>query len=131
LISARKPKTKLLPKFYILPFFLIIGYILFLLGKTVWQNYQVNKSIRNLQNEINQLAEDNKNLQNQIQYYQSTTYKEEQARLKLGYQKPGEKVFVVVSAQSQPVSEKNNQNFQKNPEDLRPNYLKWWEYLFK
>lgn len=131
MISARKPKTKLLPKFYILPFFLIIGYILFLLGKTVWQNYQVNKSIRNLQNEINQLAEDNKNLQNQIQYYQSTTYKEEQARLKLGYQKPGEKVFVVVSAQSQPVSEKNNQNFQKNPEDLRPNYLKWWEYLFK
>jgi cell division protein FtsB len=133
LASIRNPKTKLTNKFYILPFFLIIAYILFLLGRTVWQNYKVNKEISTSQTNLENLKIQNKTLQNQIEYYQSASYREEQARSELGYQKPGEKVFVIPSGQNLSDNKNNNSVSQNNNsnQDLSPNYQKWWQFLFK
>ena len=127
--KERKPKTRPLERFKILPFFLILIYILFLLGRTVWQNYGINQGIINLEKEISQLREENKKLENLSEYYQSATYKEQEARLKLGYQKSGEKVFIVPEAKDTPekqIQEKNN-----NESAHESNYQKWWNLFFK
>ncbi len=132
--QKRKPKTDFLGKLKILPFFLIIIYILFLLGKTVWQNYGINQEIAKSAEETKQLQEENKRLENLIEYYQSTSYKEQEARLKLGYQKEGEKVFVVPKSQEeeeQEEKEKAENTKKKNSLVSKPNYSKWWEFFFK
>lgn len=120
-----------LRKFRILPFFLIIIYILFILGKTIWQNYGINQEINNLEQDISQLREENKNLENLIKYYQSTTYKEQEARLKLGYQKQGEKVFIVPKTEEKSAPEQDKKEEKKNSLAVEPNYLKWWRYFFR
>jgi len=133
LAKERKPKTKLLTKLRVLPFFLIVAYILFLLGRTVWQNYGINQEVANLKDDINQLKEENKKLENLIGYYQSTIYKEQEARLKLGYQKPGEKVYVLPKS-SEKVTEKSDEESRKIGKAeiiTKPNYQKWWEYFFR
>ena len=131
--QKRKPKTDFLGKLKILPFFLIIIYILFLLGKTVWQNYGINQEIAKSEEETKQLQEENKRLENLIKYYQSTSYKEQEARLKLGYQKEGEKVFVVPKSQEEQGEEEETiaEKTKKNGLAAKPNYLKWWEFLFR
>ena len=129
--QKRKPKTDFLGKLKILPFFLIIIYILFLLGKTVWQNYGINQEIAKSEEETKQLQEENKRLENLIKYYQSTSYKEQEARLKLGYQKEGEKVFVVPKSQEEQEEETAAEKTKKNGLAAKPNYLKWWEFLFR
>jgi len=131
LAQKRKPKTDFLGKLKILPFFLIIIYILFLLGKTVWQNYGINQEIAKSEEETKQLQEENKRLENLIKYYQSTSYKEQEARLKLGYQKEGEKVFVVPKSQEEQEEETAAEKTKKNGLAAKPNYLKWWEFLFR
>ena len=123
------PKTKIWSKLYVVLFFLLIVYILFLLGRTVWQNYGINKEIANSQKDISRLQEENKNLQDSIQYYQSTTYKEQQARLKLNYQKPGEKVYIIPNKNNSQ-EENQTENTNNNTSDSRPNYLRWWQFLF-
>jgi len=128
--KPNEPKKKILPKLRIVFFFLLIIYIIFLLGKTVWQNFDINHQIGSLEDEINQLEEENKKLDNQMKYYQSTTYKEQEARLKLGYQKPGEKVYVLPNQGKNQETQSESSNNSEN-KDTRPNYLKWWEFLFK
>ncbi len=134
LAQKRKPKTNYLGKLKILPFFLIIIYILFLLGKTVWQNYGINQEIAKSAEETKQLQEENKRLENLIEYYQSSSYKEQEARLKLGYQKPDEKVFIVPKSQEEEKREEKEEaenTKKKNGLALKPNYLKWWEFFFR
>ncbi len=134
LAQKRKPKTRFLGKLKILPFFLIIIYILFLLGKTVWQNYGINQEIAKSEEGINQLQEENKRLENLIEYYQSSSYKEQEARLKLGYQKEGEKVFIVSKSQEKrETEEKEKAESVKKKNNLasKSNYSKWWEFFFK
>jgi len=128
--ETRKPKREVMSKLRILPFFLIIAYILFILVKTVWQNQTINREINNLETNISDLREKNKQLENLNKYYQSNEYKEQEARLKLGYQKPGEKVYVLPNQGKNQETQSESSNNSEN-KDTRPNYLKWWEYLFR
>ncbi|HLC38798.1 MAG TPA: septum formation initiator family protein [Patescibacteria group bacterium] len=129
--NNRKAFKKFIPKLRLVPFFLIIAYILFLLGKAVWQNYNINLEVTNLDNEMQQLRDHNQELQKQIEYYQSSTYKEQQARLKLGYQKPGEKVFIVSASNNQPVTEEKTEIANNQTQNNRSNLIRWWQFVFK
>jgi len=131
LSNNRKAFKKFIPKLRLVPFFLIIAYILFLLGKAVWQNYNINLEVTNLDNEMQQLRDHNQELQKQIEYYQSSTYKEQQARLKLGYQKPGEKVFIVSASNNQPVTEEKTEIANNQTQNNRSNLIRWWQFVFK
>ena len=65
-----------------------------------------------------------------IQYYQSSDYKELQARENLGYVKPGEKVIVLAQKKQENTKDNNSSQLEKTA-DNRPNYLKWWNFLIK
>lgn len=70
------------------------------LGKEIIHKYQVEREIQSLQKEVGALDQKNIELKSLITYLNSDTYKEEQARLKLGLQRPGESVITVLGANS-------------------------------
>ena len=105
----------------------------FALGKEVIRKYQVEAEIDDLQHEISSLEERNVELNQLITYLDSGDYKEEQARLQLGLQRPGESVVAVLgasverdeSAVSGSVLEyQQEQNTSSNPQ-------RWWDYFMK
>ena len=103
---------------------LTIIYLFFVVGRTLYQNYQVKKQINNLKNNITEMQATNKDLAQKITYYKSSSYQERIARERLGLQKDGEKVIVILPEDTKKVSE-------KDPYDLLTGPQKWWKFFFK
>lgn len=103
---------------------LIIIYAAFALSRTLWQNYKMNRDITSLKKEIESLEKRRQELTNLIAYYKTESYKEKEARRRMGYQKPGEHVLIVVPA--------NNPQKEEEAEVIeKPNWQIWWEFFFK
>jgi len=84
----------------------ILGYFIFLTQKVVAQNYEINQKIAEMKNEIEILELEKQYLENLNVYYSSDTYKELEARRKLGLKKSGEKVIRI------PISEERINEFE-------------------
>ena len=120
--------------YIVIPIILLITYAAFLISRAIWQHYQVNRQLDSLNQEISDLKDQAKHLEQAIEYYQTTSYKEKEARAKLSYQKKGESVIAL------PPSGKDKANGQ-NEEDIlgiaqdktfsQPNYIRWWNFFFK
>ena len=102
------------------------------LGKEVLLKYQVQGEIRELETEISELEYRNVELGSLINYFESDEYKEEQARLKLGLQKPGETVITVlgVSTESETISAESLAYNTHTLDDTKTNPHRWWDYFF-
>lgn len=115
--------------------YLLIAYVFFILGRSIWLNFQIKKQLESTKSQISETEKKNKNLENLILYYQSDSFKEVEARQKLGLKKPGETVVAV------PVKkyEDYNQETQAQTQEIviskegkpLPNWQLWWQYLFK
>lgn len=103
---------------------LLVGYLFFAVGRVIYQSYQVNGEIENLKKEIENLREQNNQYREKILYYQSPSYRERIARERMGLQKPGEEVIVILP------EEKPKEDEEKKMTDNLPNYIKWWNYFF-
>lgn len=103
---------------------LVILYLLYVVGKTLYQSYQVRREVEDLKTSISEMQLSNKELSEQIIYYQSASYKEKIARERMGLQKPGEQVIVILPEAKPKVTE-------AEVEDSLPNYQKWYNFFFK
>ena len=103
---------------------LAIVYLLFVVGKTLYQSYQVRQQINELKNQITEMQANDKQLSEDILYYQSSSYQERIARERLGLQKPGEKVIVILPEDAKKIAEKDPYTQLSGPE-------KWWKFFFK
>lgn len=74
---------------------LLISYGVFVIGKSIHDNYSINQQIDLLKTQITQLQSDINELQNLIVYYQTDSFKEAEARRRLGVQAPGEQVIIL------------------------------------
>lgn len=103
------------------------------LGKEVLLKYQVQNEISELETEISELEHRNVELGSLINYLDSDEYKEEQARLKLGLQKPGESVITVlgVSTESEIVPVESLAYNTHTLDDTKTNPQRWWDYFFR
>ncbi|EKD56255.1 MAG: hypothetical protein ACD_58C00245G0001 [uncultured bacterium] len=112
---------------------LIILYILFNLGRSIFSNYQVNEKILNVNNEITDLANQNQMIKNQNLYYQTNTYKEIEARRKLDLKKEGETVVIVPEnsdkTDTTDISDSTSSDHPSKKIAIIPNYVKWWNFL--
>jgi len=116
--------------------FLIIGaavfiYMLIATVEAVWQNYKINTEIIKLKTEIVQLQKEGQELKNLIAYRGTESFKEREARRKLGYRKPYEQVLAI----PQPSFDNTESGKAKDVKDIENNNLdnnfqKWWEYVF-
>ena len=81
--------------------FLVIIFISIPLAKNVSKNYNINKEVVKLEEEINRLKDKNGELGNMIDYLKSDQFIDEQAKLNLNYKKAGEELVVINSKEEQ------------------------------
>ena len=75
--------------------FSFLLYLIFVVGQSVISNHQANNEISIEESKLVDLRLNIINLQNQINYYQTNSFKEKEARAKLGYKAPGEKILAL------------------------------------
>lgn len=111
-------------------FAVIVLYMAFILGRTLWQNYNVNQEIADLEQEVIELRERNQRLKNLVIYYQTDSYLEKEARRKLLKKMPGEKVLALPETEyshQEPTEQVDETETDKYQE---PNYKLWIKYIF-
>lgn len=110
---------------------ILIIMVLYSLIDIIYKNYNINKQMAFLQEEITRLEQDNIEQQSKILYYGTNSYAERALREKLGYQKEGEKVYAL--PRKDPEREKlirEQKKFQEQ-EDKKPNPAKWFAFFFE
>ena len=98
----------------------------------IYQNYQVNQQIKKLEDEIAQIEQENQKLSDLISYFHTETYKQQEAREKLGLVLPGEKVLVFPDngQKGSPGIIESVTKPQEESTESTTNYIKWWNFLF-
>ena len=108
--------------------FLIIGYFLYIVGNTTYANYQSNKDVAKEEAVVEELEEELRYAEYQINYYQTSSFKEKEAREKLGYKAPGENVISLPA--DAPESSEETVPGDESVKIKTPNYRLWWLYFF-
>jgi len=111
----------------------VVIYVLFILGRIIWVNWQLNNQVKIIESQIEKEYQEEKDLQNLIVYYQSNSFKEIEARRKLGLKKPDETAIAI------PLDK--NENFYEELKTVKkriapikenekiPNWQLWWYYF--
>jgi cell division protein FtsB len=114
--------------------FLIVGIAVLVLfsvslGKEVIRRYEVNKDIQTLEKDVAELEKQNTELSELIEYLNTDSFKEKEARTKLGMAKAGEKVVVIPDVT---VAEDNATELVGAPENVEElsNPERWVAYFF-
>ena len=107
------------------------------LAKEIINRHQIDQQIENLEREADRLTEENREIGALLDSWSSSNQLEKEARIKLGLQKPGEKVVIVVreeqaSSSRQAVEadyrKKGNSIVAVTKTNFNP--LNWWKYFF-
>lgn len=109
-----------------IPFILGIIFLILLsvaIVKDLMRRIKIEQSISSLEKQIKKEEKRNKYLSKLLEFLNESSFKEKEARLKLGMQKPGEKVFIIVPSPSGSSEEKEKQTSSKS------NIQKWLEYF--
>jgi len=103
------------------------------LAKEIIRQHQIEGEIEKLQEELSQLEQNNIELSNLIEYFDSSAFKEEQARLKLGLQKPGESVIAVLGESIEAGQEEGESVAlaRGGEDDSLSNPQRWWNHFFR
>jgi cell division protein FtsB len=104
---------------------LLIGFVGWSLVREVVQGKKVSSSLDDLQAKIASLEKQNQNYGDLLSKIDSPGFVDKEARLKLGYQKPGEQVLLLKDAVSQTVLTPS-----ANDSETLSNPQKWWRYFF-
>lgn len=107
--------------------FAIVIYLMIIVGKTVWDNFQSNKDIVAEQVKLQEQEDQLIYTENEIAYLKTSSFREKQARAKLGYIAPGEKVLSLPTDQPAPGDKKV---VEETPDIKVPNYYLWFSYFF-
>lgn len=107
--------------------FAFLLYLIFVVGQSIISNHQANNEIAIEESKLVDLRSSIINLQNQINYYQTNSFKEKEARAKLGYKAPGE---TIIALPIDTESEKSPDNGLTESIIKIPNYSLWWQYFF-
>jgi len=108
--------------------FAVVVYMMIIVGKTVLANYAANGETDKEEAKLAQMEADIAYMEDQNNYYQTQSYKEKEARAKLGYKATGESVL---SLPIDTPEEKISDSGVVEQKITVPNYRLWWEYFTK
>jgi len=126
-----------LPKLIVVISLILTILFLFGLSRELMNRHEINKQVKNLDKQIKELVGENQQLSQMIGSLQGTDFIEKEARLKLGLQKPGEKVAIIkrdnTAASTLVLSEGTeiSGNVVVGNKDNISKPKKWWIYFFK
>jgi cell division protein FtsB len=110
---------------------IVLVFISIALGREIAHRNQIRNQIESLKSEISSLEQKNIELGSLIEYLKTPSFKEKEARTRLGLQKPGESV---ISVPEEEINEENSnlniENSTNNSKIANTNPKKWWSYFF-
>ncbi len=111
---------------YLLALLLLFGLVA--LGREINRRVILRKQLSRIEAQVQDKEHKNEELLDKIGQMETDYFKEKAARLKLGLQKPGERVIVIV-----PFEGKDNQTESRIKAFGRKisNFKGWWNYFFK
>lgn len=92
---------------------LLLSMAVVALGKDVYTQFNKFKEISSIENKVQKSTKENKELKDKLEEAESNLYLEKEARSKLGYQKPGEVLYVVDLGGADKESSQSKENWQK------------------
>ncbi len=130
---ARKIKTqrrRTLYKLITLVGMVVLIFVSIALGKEIYRRYQINQEIDTVKQQIEELERKNHEMQALVDYLNTDSFKEIQARQNLGLQKDGE-VAVAVEPGLAADDEDQGSTFKsdENAQEIS-NGKRWWNYFF-
>jgi len=119
-------KRSILPRIFLVLTLVCLVYVAIALGRETYRKYQIEKEVSSLEEQISLLGQDNLKLSELLDYFQKESFKEKEARAKLNFKKPDEKVIILTPSEEEPMTEEELQK-----EEEISNIQKWWSYFFK
>ena len=112
--------------------FALIIYTIVMIGTSIKKNYETNQTIEGLQEEIVTLKSDISELQNLTYYYATDSFKELEARRRLGVKSPDETIIILPKTDESrtTVTKESNESIEDTTDKQETNLQKWWRYLF-
>jgi len=104
---------------------LVIVYLVIVLASTVKRNYDLGKQVDTLKVQIAQLQIQKDQLAYNIQYYGTDSFRDREARSKLGLQLPGENVVIIPHTSPAPTPASGS----SKPAAKRSNLQQWFDFL--
>jgi cell division protein FtsB len=109
---------------------LIIIAISIPLFKNIKKQYEINKEISSLEQEIKNFENQNSELKKTFEYLESDQFVSEQARKNLNYKKEGEEVVVIKTIDKQNTTKDKKDFSQEFNNTPASNPILWWRYFF-
>lgn len=106
---------------------LAIGYLVVMLGQTIKRNYDLGRQINDLKSQISLLQDQKTELSYDIQYYNTNSFRDRQARSQLGLQLPGENVIIIPHGTPSPTAEPTLGP--TKPTVQKSNFQQWIDFL--
>lgn len=104
---------------------LIVVYLLVVLAQTVKRNYDLGNQIDDMRSQISQLQDQKDELSFNLQYYGTDSFRDREARSKLGLQLPGENVVIV----PRPSVKSTPSQTGKKATGPKSNLQQWFDFL--
>lgn len=114
----------------------VLSFLLFSFGREFANDYAIQREIAELTAEKESLAAQNTELSVLMSLVQTETYLEQEARIKLGLSKAGEKVVVFSEDSSVLTTDENGADLPRDEKDFVSDFSalanprKWWYYFF-
>ena len=103
----------------------MVVYLVVVLAQTVVHNYDLQKRIDALNSQIVTLGDQRDELTYNLQFYQTGSFQEREARAKLGLQKPGESLIIL----AHPSDIVAQQTATKPKPPAKSNLAQWLDFL--
>lgn len=119
-------------KIILLVEFLFVAYMLYILTSSIYKSYQIDRNIALFESENKRIAEENKKLSADFEYYTSEAYQEKIAKQNFGLMNPGEEIIVLPQEDIVTFSDEDksvNQNIKRW--NIYSNPQKWWRFFFE
>jgi len=111
--------------------FFVVGYMLYNLSVSIYENYQIEKHIDEFQTNNEELRKENAQKLEDFQYYTSEEYIEKTAKQNLGLINPGEQVIVIPDEDLITMSDDVESKLLSD--EIRASWStpkKWWKFFF-
>jgi cell division protein FtsB len=106
-----------------------VAYLVVMLGQTIKRNYDLNKQIIALNQQVSLLHAKKDQMAYDIQYYKTNSFRERQARAQLGLQLPGENVIIVPQKSPAASNQVPGDDTSKPASRPRSNFQQWLDFM--
>ncbi|QQR83551.1 hypothetical protein IPJ72_07280 [Candidatus Peregrinibacteria bacterium] len=109
---------------------MVVLYLFFSLTTLLYRDYKIDQNIKSFEQEIDHLAQLAYQKPKDVQYFESTQFRDLYAKESLNLLNPGEKLIIIPRETSVVKNEPAKNTLQETSITQLPLHYQWWEYFF-